>query len=66
MGLNKLKINPQLSERCSDISLQNIRLFSKCFDITANQKGVAVIYEGNTYQSDENDVVFDFNSCSFI
>lgn len=66
VGLNKLKINPQLSEKCSDISLQNIRLFSKCFDITANQKGVAVIYDGNTYQSDNNDVVFDFNSCSFI
>ncbi len=66
VGLNKLKINPQLSEKCSDISLQNIRLFSKCFDITANQKGVAVIYDENTYQSDNNDVVFDFNSCSFI
>ena len=66
VGLNKLKINPQLSSECNEISLQNIRLFSKCFDITANEKGITVVYDGNTYQSDQTDVVFDFNSCIFI
>lgn len=66
VGLNKLRINPQLSRACSDISLQNIRLFSKCFDITANKKGISVIYDGNTYQTDKSDAVFDFYSCSFI
>lgn len=66
VGLNKLKINPQLSSECNDISLQNIRLFSKCFDVTANENGVAVVYDGNTYRSDKTDVIFDFNSCSFI
>lgn len=65
VGLNKLRIKPQLSEDCSEISLQNIKLFSKCFDITACKNGISVSFGGKTYTVDSLNAVFDFNICCF-
>lgn len=66
VGLNRLRIKPQLSANCPEIELQNIRLFSKCFDIKANQSGITVTYNGNTYQFGKSSAVFDFDTCCFI
>ncbi|MDE5983926.1 MAG: hypothetical protein K2H13_01555 [Eubacterium sp.] len=65
VGLNQLRIQPQLCDACPEISLQNIRLFSKCFDISADEKGITVLYNGNTYHTDSHCTVFDFNNCLF-
>lgn len=64
-GLNQLRIKPQISDQCPEMSLQNIRLFSKCFDITANKNGIILTYDGNVYQTPNTDVVFDFNASCF-
>lgn len=65
VGLNKLRINPQLSSQCDKIALENIKLFSKCFDIKADDKGIDVIYNGSTYHTEQPKVLFDFNACQF-
>ncbi|MDE6470085.1 MAG: hypothetical protein K2L19_03580 [Eubacterium sp.] len=65
VGLNQLRIQPQLCDTCPEISLQNIRLFSKCFDISADEKGITVFYNGNTYHTNSHCAVFDFNNCLF-
>lgn len=65
VGLNKLRINPQLSSQCDKIALENIKLFSKCFDIKANEKGIDVIYNGSTYHTKQPKALFDFNACQF-
>lgn len=65
IGLNKLRIKPQLNNECNEISLQNIKLFSKCFDITANQDGITLSHNGNSYKTESTDTVFDFNTCRF-
>ncbi len=66
VGLNKLRIKPQLSDQCPEILLQNIRLFSKRFDISADENGITIMYNNNTYQTEKNSAVFDFDICSFI
>lgn len=66
VGLNKLRIKPQLSEQCPEITLKNIKLFSKCFDIRADKNGVTVIYDNQKYHTDSLNIVFCFDSCSFI
>lgn len=65
VGLKKLRIKPQINDKCSVISLKNIRIFSKCFDITADAKGITLVYEGTAYHSDCMNAVFDFNKCCF-
>lgn len=65
VGLNKLRINPQLSSKCNEITLQNVRLFSKCFDIKADEKGIDLVYNGNSYHTGELSVLFNFNTCQF-
>lgn len=65
VGLNKLRIKPQLSEDCGEVSLQNIKLFSKCFDITTCKNGISVSFDGKTYTIDSLNAVFDFNICCF-
>lgn len=65
VGLKKLRIKPQISEACNKISLENIKLFSECFDITANADGISLNYNGNVYKTDSLNAVFDFNTCCF-
>lgn len=65
VGLKKLRIKPQLSEDCGEISLQNIKLFSKCFDITTCKDGIRVSFDGETYKTESLNAVFDFNTCCF-
>lgn len=65
VGLNKLRIKPQLSEDCGEIALQNIKLFSECFDITASADGISVSFDGKTYKTESLNAVFDFNTCCF-
>lgn len=43
VGLNLLHIKPQLSQTCSEMSLKNIRLFSKCFDVNADLNGITIV-----------------------
>lgn len=66
VGLNKLRIKPQLSEKCPEITLRNIKLFSKCFDIKADKNGITVICNNKNYCTDSQNTVFCFNTCSFI
>lgn len=65
VGLKKLRIKPQISEVCNEISLENIKLFSECFDITASADGISLLYNGNVYKTDSLNTVFDFNTCCF-
>lgn len=65
-GLNKLRIKPQLSEKCPEMVLNNIKLFSKCFDIKADKNGITVIYDGSNYHTDSLNTVFCFNTHSFV
>lgn len=65
VGLQKLRIQPQLSEACPTAALCGIRLFSKCFDISADAQGIAVRYNGNTYRTEAPKAVFNFNTCLF-
>lgn len=65
VGLNKLRIKPQLSEKCTTAALYGIRLFSKCFDVSANNNSITIYYDGNTYQTDSAYAVFNFDTCQF-
>lgn len=65
VGLNKLRIKPQMSEKCPTASLCGIRLFSKCFDISADDKGIMIYYNGNSYHSASACAVFNFDTCQF-
>jgi len=65
VGLNKLRIKSQLSDECSVISLQNIKLFSKSFDITADKNGIRIKYNNNLYSTESDCAVFDFDRCKF-
>lgn len=65
VGLNKLRIKPQLSKKCSNICLKGIKLFSKNFDIRADESGVEISYNGELYKTDLSEAVFDFNRCIF-
>lgn len=65
VGINKLRIKPQLADICPEITLKNIKLFSKCFDIKADKNGITVIYNSKTYHTDSNNAVFCFDTCSF-
>lgn len=65
IGLKKLRIKPQISEACNKISLENIKLFSKCFDITADKDGISVSFDGKTYKTESLNAVFDFNTYCF-
>lgn len=65
VGFNRLRIMPQISKECPEISLKNIRLFSKCFDISANENGISVAYNGRIYYNESCSAVFDFEQCSF-
>lgn len=65
VGLNKLRIMPQLSEACPKISLSGIRLFSKCFDITADDTGITVEYDNSVYHTASAAAVFNFNTLCF-
>lgn len=66
VGLNKLRIKPQLSEKCPEMTLNNIKLFSKCFDIRTGKNGITVIFNNNTYHTDSLNTIFCFDTCSFI
>lgn len=66
VGLNMLRIKPQLSRQCPEMTLNNIKLFSKSFDITADENGITVTCDNNTYHTESFDTVFDFNNCSFV
>lgn len=66
VGLNKLRIQPRINKECSEIALKNIRLFGKCFDITANQRCIIINYNGNLYQTEDSSTVFDFGDCCFV
>lgn len=65
VGLNKLRIKPQLCDECNEISLKNIRLFSKCFDIKADKDGIALFLNGSVYKTEKLNAVFDFNTYCF-
>lgn len=65
VGLNKLRIKPQLSAECSNISLKGIKLFSKCFDIKTDNNGIEILFNGEIYKTDLSEAVFDFNKCVF-
>lgn len=65
VGINKLRIKPQLSGECPNMSLKGIKLFSKCFDISADKNGIEILYDGKVYKTEDSETVFDFNSCVF-
>ncbi len=65
VGLNKLRIKPQLSAECPEASLYGVHLFSKSFDITVYGKGIKIIYSGNIYDTKSECAVFNFETCSF-
>lgn len=65
VGINKLRIKPQLTEICSEISLSGIKLFSKHFNVMANENGISVEYNNALYQTDKCSAIFDFNTLSF-
>lgn len=60
-----MRIKPQLSEDCNKIALENVKLFSECFDITASADGISVFFDGKTYKTESLNTVFDFNTCCF-
>ena len=65
VGLNRLRIKPQLSGLCPSIKLSGIRLFSKQFDISADSSGIKLEYDGKTYSTESREAVFDFNTLKF-
>lgn len=65
VGLNKLRIKPQLSNECPKASLYGVNLFSKSFNITVYDKGIKIIYNGNSYSTKSECAVFNFETCSF-
>jgi len=65
VGLNKLRIKPQLSAKCPEASLYGVNLFSKNFNIIASDKGIKIIYDGNIYNTKSACTVFNFETCSF-
>ena len=65
VGLNRLRIKPQLSGLCPSIKLSGIRLFSKQFDISADSSGIKLEYDGKTYSTESREAVFDFNALRF-
>lgn len=64
-GLNKLRIKPQLSAGCPTAALYGIRLFSKCFDVSTDDNGITIKYDGKVYQTASACAVFDFDTCQF-
>lgn len=65
VGMNKLRIHPKLTKECSEIALYGIKLFSKSFDISADNNGITVMYNDNTYHTNSNCAVFNFDTCLF-
>ncbi len=65
VGLNRLRIKPQLSGLCLSIKLSGICLFSKQFDISADSSGIKLEYDGKTYSTESCEAVFDFNTLKF-
>lgn len=65
VGLNRLRIKPQLSGLCPSIKLSGIRLFSKQFDISADSSGIKLEHDGKTYSTESREAVFDFNTLKF-
>lgn len=65
VDMNKLRIKPQLTKACSEISLCGIKLFAKSFDVKANEKGISVEYDNHVYHTEKLLAVFDFNTLSF-
>lgn len=65
VGLNRLRIKPQLSGLCPSIKLSGIRLFSKQFDISADASGITLEHDGKTYSTESCEAVFDFNALRF-
>lgn len=65
VGLNKLRIMPQLSSRCPNAKLKGVCLFSKRFDISADENGIEILYNGNSYKIDKQKTVFNFETCEF-
>ncbi|MDE6413743.1 MAG: hypothetical protein K2K42_07665, partial [Eubacterium sp.] len=65
VGMNKLRIKPQLTKKCPEILLSGIKLFSKSFNVKANENGISVEYDNNTYHTQNLSAVFDFNTLSF-
>ena len=64
-GIRKLRIKPQLSSKCPEMALRGIRLFSECFDISADKNGISVSRDGHIYITDKTDTVFDFSTYCF-
>ncbi|MDE6659952.1 MAG: hypothetical protein K2K01_07565, partial [Eubacterium sp.] len=65
VGMQKLRIQPQLTKECPEISLFGIKLFSKNFNVKANEKGISVEYDNTVYHTENLSTVFDFNTLSF-
>ncbi|MDE5605439.1 MAG: hypothetical protein K2I73_07640, partial [Eubacterium sp.] len=62
VGMQKLRIKPQLTKECPEILLSGIKLFSKSFNVKANENGISVEYDNNTYHTKNLSAVFDFNT----
>ena len=65
VDINKLRIKPQLSKDCPSIGLYGIRLFSKSFDVFADDNGITIKYSGKIYKTDSDCAVFNFDTCLF-
>lgn len=65
VGLNKLRIKPQITKACPEIYLSGIKLFSKSFNVKADTNGISVEYDNNVYHIEKFSAVFDFNTLSF-
>lgn len=65
VGLNTLRIQPQLSNKCPEMVLHSIKLFSKAFDIKADASGITVTYNQQNYHTDSKNAVFCFDTCTF-
>lgn len=64
-GICRLRIKPQLCAELPVIKLKGIRLFSKCFDVKADESGIEILYNGVLYKTDSLNAEFDFNLCVF-
>lgn len=65
VGLNTLRIQPQLSNKCPEMVLHSIKLFSKAFDIKADASGITLTYNQQNYHTDSKNAVFCFDTCTF-
>ena len=65
VGMNKLRINPQLTKACSEIALNGIKLFSKSFNVKADENGISVEFDNKLYHTEKCSTVFDFNTLEF-